>query len=258
MADKAKTKETAKPAAEVKKTFSILTLFPKMFKGPFSESILKKAQNDGIIEINIYNIRDWAKDKNAVTDDEPYGGGVGMVLKPEPIFAAVKDIKEEYAKTHTDKDITHTILLTPKGRKYNYRITKKLSELSHIILICGHYEGVDHRVFEHLVDERLSIGDYILTGGEIAAMVVVDSVSRYVDGVLGNAKSKEEESFMVGQKGILKAPVYTRPEEFEGLRVPEVLLSGNHREIERWREQAAEELTKEYRPDLLEKKSGYI
>ncbi|MCA9392135.1 tRNA (guanosine(37)-N1)-methyltransferase TrmD [candidate division WWE3 bacterium] len=239
-------------------TFSILTLFPKMFKGPFGDSILKRAQKDELIEINIYNIRDWAEGKHEVTDDEPYGGGVGMVMKPEPIFKGIEVIKKEYYKTHGEKDITHTILLTPKGQKYNYRITEKLAELSHLILVCGHYEGVDHRVFENAVNERISIGDYILTGGELPAMVVVESVSRYIDGVLGESTSKDNESFQYGEKGILKYPVYTRPEEYDGMKVPDVLLSGNHREIERWREEAAVELTEEYRPDLLGKKSGYF
>jgi tRNA (guanine37-N1)-methyltransferase len=249
--------ETA-PRTEPKIIFSILSLFPKMFKGVFSESILKNAVRDGIIQVDVYDIRDWAEGKHSAADDEPYGGGVGMVMKPEPIFKAVQEIKGNYEKTHGPKDVTHTVLLTPKGSKYNYRITQKLAELQHVILICGHYEGIDHRVFDFLADERLSIGDYIMTGGEIPAMVLVDSISRYVEGVLGNEESKEEETFLIGQKGILKHPVYTRPEEYEGHKVPEVLLSGNHREIERWRKEAAEKLTKEYRPDLLEKKSGYI
>lgn len=234
-------------------TFSILTLFPKMFKTIFDTSILKRAQEEELIEINVYNIRDWAEGKNQVADDEPYGGGVGMVLKPEPIFKAVAEIKKKYAKTQTPKDITHVVLLTAKGRVYNYRIARKLSGLSHVILICGHYEGIDHRVFEHLVDERLSIGDYILTGGEVPAMVVVDTVARQIHGVLGKEQSKQEESFQFSSEGILKYPVYTRPEEFEGMRVPTVLLSGHHKEIEEWRKEQAKELTKEFRPDLFER-----
>ena len=253
------TKEKQVPPPEHQPfVFSIITLFPRMLKAPFTNSILKRAQKNELIEINIYDLRDWAEGKHAIADDEPYGGGVGMVLKPEPIFKAVKQLKTEYEKKHSPKDITHTILLTPKGRKYNYRITEKLAELQHLILICGHYEGVDHRVFEDLADERISIGDYILTGGEIPAMVIVDSVSRYIDGVLGDQQSRQNESYQFGDKGILKYPVYTRPEDYEGLKVPEVLLSGNHLEIERWRKNAAEELTKEYRPDLLAKKSGYF
>lgn len=240
------TKETRTPLA-----FDILTLFPGMFKGPFNESILKRAQQEGLIEINVHNLRQWAEGKNSITDDEPYGGGVGMVMKPEPIFKAVREIKDNYSKTHDKKEISHVLLMTPQGVRYNYRITEKLAALNHVIIVCGHYEGVDHRVFEHLADERLSVGDYILTGGEIPAMVVVDSVSRHIEGVLGKAESKQQESFQYSDKNILKHPVYTRPAEFEGMQVPEILLSGNHREIERWRKESAEKLTKEYRPDLV-------
>lgn len=239
--------------------FDILTLFPKMFNGPFSESMLKRAQESQLIEINVHNLRDWADGKNSITDDEPYGGGVGMVLKPEPIFKAVADLKASYAKRFKNtKNITHVVLMTPKGRKYNYRITEKLAALDHLIIVCGHYEGIDHRVFEHLAEERLSVGDYILTGGEIPAMVVVDSVSRYIEGVLGKEESHQQESFQYTGRGLLKHPVYTRPPEFEGMRVPEVLLSGNHQEIEKWRKEAAEKLTKESRPDLLDRASGYF
>jgi tRNA (guanine37-N1)-methyltransferase len=239
--------------------FDILTLFPKMFHGPFSESILKRAQDNGLIEIYVHNIRDWAEGKHSVTDDEPYGGGVGMVMKPEPIFKAVQDLKKQYSKNHRGKkDITHVVLMTPQGRKYNYRITEKLSALAHLIIICGHYEGIDHRVFDYLADEKLSVGDYILTGGEIPAMVVVDSVSRHIEGVLGKEQSREAESFQYTGKGLLHHPVYTRPAEYEGLKVPEVLLSGNHQEIEKWQKESAEKLTKETRPDLLERTSGYF
>jgi len=240
-------------------TFSILTLFPKMFKGPFSESILKRAQDDGKIIINIYNLRDWAEGKQKQVDDEPYGGGAGMVLKLEPIFRAVEDIKKiYYSKKINKKDHTHVILLTPKGKTYNHRITEKLSGINHILLICGHYEGVDHRVFEHLAEERLSIGNYILTGGEMPAMIIVDSVSRHVDGVLGSEASKEGESFSYTTKGLLKYPVYTRPEVYEGMGIPEVLKSGNHKEIDQWRKEVAEELTEQNRPELLLRKSGYF
>lgn len=240
-------------------TFSILTLFPKMFRGPFSESILQRAQDERKIIINVYNIRDWAEGKQKQVDDEPYGGGAGMVLKPEPIFRAVGDIKKAYySKRANKKDHTHIILLTPKGRTYNHRITEKLSGINHILMICGHYEDVDHRVFEHLAEERLSIGDYILTGGEIPAMVIVDSVSRHVDGVLGSEVSKEGESFSYTTKGLLKYPAYTRPDVYEGLSVPEVLTSGNHKEIEAWRKDAAEELTLQSRPELLKRRSGYF
>ena len=232
--------------------FDILTLFPKMFDSVFKESIIKNAQKEGIIEINVHDLRDWADDKQKTVDDEPYGGGEGMVLKPEPIFKAVKELKEEFAKTHSEKAVQHTILLTPKGAPYNFRIADKLSNLDQLILICGHYEGVDHRVFEEVADEHLSIGEYILTGGEIPAMVLVDSISRLVSGVVGNKASLDDESFSFGPKGILKYPVYTRPEEYEGHKVPDILLSGDHKEIEKWREEAAKELTKEFRKDLLQ------
>lgn len=233
--------------------YDILTLFPKMFKGVFEESILKRAQQQGIIEINIHNLRKWAKDKNVV-DDKPYGGGVGMVLKPEPIFAAVRDLQQQFyqGRKRPQKEVSHVVLTTARGRRYNHRIAKKLSQLQHLIIICGHYEGVDHRVFEYLANERLSIGDYILTGGEIPAMVIVDSTARLIKGVLGKEISKEEESFNYTHRGLLKYPVYTRPEELEGMRVPEVLLSGHHQEIENWRRREAERLTREYRPDLLQ------
>lgn len=229
--------------------FEILTLFPEMFKGPFDESILKRAQKEGLIEINIHNLRDWAKD--SVADDTPYGGGAGMVLKPEPIFDAVDELRSKFYVQRPQKDVSHVILTTARGRKYNHRIAQKLSQLQQVIIICGHYEGVDYRVFEHLADERLSIGDYILTGGEIPAMVIVDSAARLIKGVLGKEISKEEESFQYTRAELLKHPVYTRPEVFRDMAVPEVLLSGNHKEIEKWREEEARKLTKEYRPDLL-------
>ncbi|MCA9397361.1 tRNA (guanosine(37)-N1)-methyltransferase TrmD [candidate division WWE3 bacterium] len=236
---------------EVSLQFDILTIFPKMFDSVFKESIMKRAQGEGIIEIFVHDLRKWADDKQKTVDDEPYGGGEGMVMKPEPIFKAVKELKEEYAKTHSEKAVQHTILLTPKGTPYNFRIADKLSNLDHLILICGHYEGVDHRVFEAVADEQLSIGEYILTGGEIPAMVLVDSVSRLVSGVVGNKASLDDESFSYSSKGFLKYPVYTRPEEYEGHRVPEVLLSGDHKEIENWRNEAAKELTKKFRKDLI-------
>ncbi len=243
--------------AKVKKTppktiaFDILTIFPDMFTGVFADSMLARAQKDKIVTIKIHDLRKWASDKHKTVDDEPYGGGEGMVLKPEPIFKAVTDLKAKFAKNSDPKAIQHVILMTPKGIPYNFRITEKLSNLDHIILICGHYEGEDHRVFDHLVDEHISIGDYILTGGEIPAMVIVDSVSRLIPGVVGNQASIQEESFSYTHKGLLKHPVYTRPEEYEGHEVPEVLLSGNHEEIEKWRKEQAEELTKRFRPDLI-------
>jgi tRNA (guanine37-N1)-methyltransferase len=232
-------------------TFDILTIFPEMFESVFSDSILARAQKDKIITIKTYDLRKWATDKHKTVDDEPYGGGEGMVLKPEPIFKAVTELKNKFQKAHSPKAIQHVILLTPQGIPYNFRIADKLSNLDHIILICGHYEGVDHRVFEHLVDEHISIGDYILTGGEIPAMVLVDSISRLVPGVLGNQASSEQETFSYTHQGLLKNPVYTRPEEYEGHKVPDVLLSGNHKEVEKWRKEQATDLTKRFRPDLI-------
>lgn len=232
--------------------FDVLTLFPNMFAGVFEESILKHAQEEEIIEINIHDIRDWAEDKNNV-DDTPYGGGPGMVLKPEPLFAAVKDLRKQFyeGRNRPEKHVSHVVLTSARGRKYNHRIAQKLSQLQHVMIICGHYEGVDHRVFKHLADERLSIGDYILTGGEIPAMAIVDSASRHLKGVLGKEISKEDESYDFTREGLLKYPVYTRPEKFNDMNVPEILLSGNHQEIENWREEKAKKLTKEYRPDLM-------
>jgi len=234
-------------------TFDILTAFPGMFEGVFSESMIQRAQKEKLVKINVHDLRKWAKDKHKTIDDEPYGGGAGMVLKPEPIFKAVAELKEKFAKKNSPKSVQHTILLTPKGTPYNFRIAEKLSHLDHVILICGHYEGVDHRVFEHLADEQISIGEYILTGGEIPAMAVVDSVSRLIPGVVGNKGSLEEETFAYTRDGFLKYPMYTRPEEYEGYMVPEVLLSGDHAEVDKWRKEQAETLTKRMRPDLIKK-----
>ena len=231
----------------------IITLFPDMFKGPFSESIIARAQKQKLLKIKIHDLRKWTKDERKTVDDRPYGGGVGMILKPEPVFAAVRELKEKYKKAIKKKSISsHTILLTPQGRTFNFRIAKKLSALSHLILICGHYEGIDNRIFDHLADEKLSIGDYILTGGEIPAMILTDALVRLVPGVLGKEESKEAESFSFTRQGLLKYPQYTRPAEFEKHKVPEILLSGNHGKIEKWRKEQALERTKQYRPDLLE------
>lgn len=231
-------------------TFDILTIFPAMFDNIFSESIVGRAVQEKNMTINVYDLRKWASDKHKTVDDEPYGGGAGMVLKPEPIFKAVNELKTKYARKH-EKAIQHSILLTPKGTQYNHRIAEKLSHLDHIILICGHYEGVDHRVFEFCADEHISIGDYILTGGELPAMILVDSVTRLVPGVVGNSDSIENETFSYTHEGLLKYPVYTRPEEYEGHKVPEILLSGNHQEVDKWRKEEAQKLTKKFRPDLL-------
>ena len=220
--------------------FDIFTLFPDMFQGPFSESILKRAQERGLLSIALHDIRDATTDKHHIVDDYPYGGGAGMVMKPEPIFKAVESIYQGGP----------IILLSPKGQLFNQQIARTLAQEARVTLICGHYEGVDERVREHLVTDEISIGDYVLTGGELAAMVVVDSTSRLIPGVLGGAESILEESH---SGGMLEYPHYTRPPEFRGRRVPDVLLSGNHAEIARWRRKEAIKRTREQRPDLFEK-----
>lgn len=220
----------------------ILTLFPPMFKGPFEESIIKRAQEKKLVEIKIHNLRDWAIDKHGTVDDRPYGGGVGMVLMIEPTFKAVEELRTEESKV---------ILLTPQGKVFNQKRARRLSKADHLILICGHYEGVDERVREQLVDEEISIGDYILTGGELPAMVVVDSIVRLLPGVLKKEEAVREESF--AQRGLLEYPQYTRPADFKGWKVPKVLLSGNHQKIQEWREKKALERTKKRRPDLIKK-----
>lgn len=226
--------------------FDILTIFPGMFAGPLSESILKRAQEKGIISINVHNIRDWACDKHRTTDDYPYGGGVGMVMKPEPIFSAVEDIVSQVSLP--PGECSQIILLSPSGRIFNQAIAQALAEKKHLVLICGRYEGVDERVREHLATDEISIGDYVLSGGELPAMVLVDAVSRLVPGVLGAAESTIEESFA---QGLLEYPQYTRPPVFRGWSVPDVLLSGNHAAIARWRREQALRRTFERRPDLL-------
>ena len=220
----------------------ILTLFPEMFEGPFDYSILKHAKEKGAVKINIHYLRNWAKDKHKTTDDRPFGGGVGMILKVEPIDKAIKDlIKKD--KKNTKRKI---ILLSPQGKVLTQEKVKELSSLDHLILIAGHYEGVDQRVIDHLIDEELSIGDYVLTGGEIPAIVVVDSVVRLLPDVL-EKEVTENESFSKGD--ILDYPQYTQPRNYKGWKVPEVLLSGNHKEIEKWRKGKALEKTKARKQD---------
>jgi len=222
----------------------ILTLFPEMFSGPFDHSIIKRAKEQGIVGIVIHNIRDYTHDKHRIVDDYPYGGGAGMVLKPEPIFEAVEAIKAT-----ADKEVT-VALLSPQGRLFNQQMAQELSLKPHLVLICGHYEGVDERVRGNLVDEELSIGDYVLSGGEIAAMVVVDSVVRLLPGAVGSETSLKNDSH---SGGLLQYPQYTRPETYRGWSVPGILLSGNHSEIVRWQHQQSLLRTFERRPDLLEK-----
>ena len=219
--------------------FDIFTLFPGMFEGPLTESILKRARERGLLSIALHNIRDAATDKHHIVDDYPYGGGAGMVMKPEPIFAAVEPVYQGGP----------IILLSPQGRLFNQQMAQALAQEPRITLLCGHYEGVDERVREHLVTDEVSIGDYVLTGGELAAMVVVDAVSRLVAGVLAD-ESPQEESH---SSGLLEYPHYTRPPEFRGWRIPDVLLSGHHEQIARWRRKESLRLTRERRPDLFAK-----
>jgi tRNA (guanine37-N1)-methyltransferase len=220
----------------------ILTLFPDMFRGVFGQSILKKAEEKKAVTYNLVNFRDYADNKHQTVDDYPYGGGAGMVLKPQPIFDAVEDLK---SKSTTNPRI---ILMCPQGERYTQKKAEELAKEDHLILICGHYEGFDERIREHLVTDEISIGDYVLTGGELGAMVVVDSVVRLLPGVLGNETSHIKDSFSTG---LLEHPHYTRPADFRGMKVPDVLLSGNHRLIEEWREKKALKRTWERRPDLL-------
>lgn len=228
----------------------ILTLFPGMFRGPFDESIIRKAQEKSLIEIKVDNIRDWAVDKHKVVDDRPYGGGPGMVLMVGPIDQALNEIK-----TKSLKQKVRVVLLNPTGKTFNQKEAERLSKYDHLILIAGHYKGIDERVREHLVDEEISIGDYVLTGGEIPAMVVVDAVARLIPGVIGKEESLKKESFSdfdtPGVPRLLGFPQFTRPENYKGWKVPEVLLKGNHKEIEKWRLGKSLARTKKIRPDLL-------
>jgi tRNA (guanine37-N1)-methyltransferase len=220
----------------------IVTLFPEICRAPLSESIMKRAQEKGIVELHTRNLRDWTTDKHHVVDDAPFGGGQGMVMKPEPIFAAVEELKSRVENLKSK-----IILMSPAGRRLDQELAKQLSQEPHLIIICGHYEGVDHRVIEHLIDLEISIGDYVLTNGAIAAVVLVDAIVRLLPGALGHEQSAADDSF---SDGLLEAPQYTRPAEFRGWKVPEVLLSGNHAEIARWRKEQAVNRTRRNRPDL--------
>ncbi len=217
----------------------VLTLFPAMFAGPLDESIIKRARETGLLDLTIHNLREYTHDRHKTVDDRPFGGGPGMLLKPEPIFEAVENLKREK---------TRVILLSPAGRPFNQALARELAQLDDLLLVTGHYEGFDERIREQLADDELSIGDYVLTNGALPAMVIVDAVTRLLPGVLGDDESSKEESF---SQGLLEYPQYTRPAEFRGMKVPEVLLSGNHAEIARWRSEHARLRTKERRPDLL-------
>ena len=217
----------------------ILTIFPRICEGVLGESMLKRAQEKGLATLEAMDLRAWATDKHRTTDDAPYGGGPGMVMKVEPIARALDALR---GKT------TRVVLMSPQGRKFDQRVAEAYSRKSHVIIVCGHYEGVDQRVADHLVDDEISIGDYVLTNGALAALVFADAVVRLIPGVLGDAGSAAQDSFSTG---LLDHPHYTRPEDFDGWKVPEVLLSGNHAAIEAWRRQRALELTSQRRPDLI-------
>ncbi len=217
----------------------VITLFPGMFTGPLDESIVKRARVEGQLELVLHNLRDYTHDRHKTVDDKPFGGGPGMLLKPEPIFEAVENLAG---------DETKVILLGPVGRPFTQAIARELAQEKHLLFLCGSYEGVDERVREQLVDDELSIGDYVLTNGNLPAMVVIDAVARLLPGVLGNDESSQEESFSTG---LLEHPHYTRPAEYRGMKVPEILLSGHHAQIAAWREEQSRQRTRERRPDLL-------
>jgi tRNA (guanine37-N1)-methyltransferase len=220
----------------------ILSLFPGMFSGPFGESIIQRAADAGIVSIHLHDIRDWAEGRHGVADDYPYGGGPGMVLKPEPVFAAAEAVLE------MSPEHGPIVLMTPTGRRFTHDLALELAAHPRLVILCGHYEGFDGRVHEHLATDEISIGDYVLSGGEIPAMVLVDAVVRQIPGALGCAESAQQESFT---EGLLEAPHYTRPPDFRGWQVPEVLLSGHHAEVAKWRRRQDLLLTARRRPDLL-------
>jgi len=247
----------------------ILTIFPKMFRAVLNESIIKRAQAKGKVKISVHDLRDFSDDVHRKVDDRPFGGGPGMVMRPEPIFSAVEYILSQRGYTHNNKSRcrrqsaggkaqeakrkAHIILLSPQGAKLNQGIAKRLIKKKHLILICGHYEGIDERIRRFLVDEEISIGDYVLTGGELPAMVIVDCIIRMIPGVLGEKKSLQFESF---EGNLLEYPQYTRPAKYKGMRVPGVLLSGDHNKIEQWRKTQALKITRQRRPDLLPPQSS--
>jgi tRNA (guanine37-N1)-methyltransferase len=231
----------------------IITLFPEICRAPLNESMMKRARENGALDLHIHNLRDWTSDKHHVVDDAPFGGGQGMVMKVEPVFKAVEELQgkttnAQRSTPNVQLPKAKVILMSPAGRRFDQELAKQLSAESHLIIVCGHYEGVDHRVIEHLIDEEISIGDYVLTNGAIAAVVLVDAIVRLIPGVLGDKQSALDDSF---GEGLLEAPQYTRPAEFRGWRVPKVLLGGNHGEIAKWRKEQSQKRTRENRPDLL-------
>lgn len=224
--------------------FEVLTIFPEFFRGPFEHGVVSRARESGVLDIRIHDLRNWTHDRHRTVDDRPFGGGEGMLLKPEPVFDAVESIWPERGPER------RVVLLSAQGRLFDQATARRYASLEGLLLICGRYEGVDERVAERLVDEEISIGDYVLSGGELAAAIVIDAVARLLPGVLGNEESTVNESF---EEGMLDCPQYTRPAEFRGWKVPEVLLSGHHEEIRRWRRQAAIAKTCRLRPDLLDR-----
>ena len=234
--------------------FHVLTIFPEFFEGPFAHGVVKRGKDAGLLDIRIHNLRDWTSDRHRTVDDRPFGGGEGMVLKPEPLFAAVETIWQSGGSSAAPPPLRRkTVLLSASGRPFDQRLANAYSQEAELLLICGRYEGVDERVAEHLADDEISIGNYVLSGGELAAAVVIDAVARLIPGVLGNETSAAFDSFQdTGHgEGLLDCPHWTRPAEFRGWKVPDVLLNGNHEEIRRFRKQMAREKTARLRPDLL-------
>jgi tRNA (guanine37-N1)-methyltransferase len=225
----------------------VLTIFPKMFDAVLGESIINRAKEKGVVEINVIDLRLFSKDKHRKVDDKPFGGGPGMVMNAEPFFEAINYIRK---KTKDIRLKTRIVLLGPKGRRFDQALAAKLSKYEHIVLLCGHYEGIDERVTGHLADDEISIGDFILTGGELPAMVIIDGVVRLLPGALGDEDSCKDESFT---ENLLEYPHYTRPADYNGMKVPDVLLSGDHEKIKEWRKKEAVKLTRKKRPDLLER-----
>ncbi|HEX4748399.1 MAG TPA: tRNA (guanosine(37)-N1)-methyltransferase TrmD [Bryobacteraceae bacterium] len=225
--------------------FHVVTIFPEFFRGPFEHGVVARAQAEKLLEIRVHDLRNWTYDRHRTVDDRPFGGGEGMLLKAQPLFEAVESILPN--RTARQK----VILLSAQGRRFEQSAAREFAELDELVLICGRYEGVDERVAEHLVDAEISIGDFVMSGGELGAAVIVDTVARLLPGVLGNEDSTRNESFGSEMEALLDCPQYTRPAEFRGWRVPEILLGGNHEEIKRWRRESSREKTRRLRPDLL-------
>lgn len=235
----------ARQCGSLRMKFHVLTIFPEFFRGPFDHGVVAKAQQAGRLEIHVHDLRHWTYDRHRTVDDRPFGGGEGMLLKPDPIFEAVEAIVPVRSAG------TRIVVLSAQGRLFRQPVARELSQQEELLLICGRYEGVDERVVEHLADEEISVGDYVLSGGELAAAVVVDAVARLLPGVLGNEDSTRNESFSEETRGLLDCPQYTRPADFRGWKVPDVLLGGNHAEIKRWRQKASLAKTERLRPDLF-------